>query len=228
MENIKSYLIEFAEGRVGVPEFLEYCKKNPEVLDYLTNIADSTFKTCVIHRSIDEKGCLEYTNEEREFDAKLFIDEELKSKIGNLGIYLNIHHLFSNVLITAFPNDNIVMDETLSEKFTFMLHACPEYIGGEEVDEILENLLESLPTELSKAKKVKLYKERVKAMFHIEKNKYPRWVQSAEWPLGQNNKPMKFVEQKRKKGKSYEMMMYTEFWFEDVETGEQRVVEQFT
>jgi hypothetical protein len=36
------------------------------------------------------------------------------------------------------------------------------------------------------------------------------------------------VDQKRKKGKSYEMMMYTEFWFEDVETGEQRVVEQFT
>ena len=65
-------------------------------------------------------------------------------------------------------------------------------------------------------------------MFHIEKNKYPRWVQSAEWPLGQNNKPMKFVEQKRKKGKSYEMMMYTEFWFEDVETGEKRAVEQFT
>ena len=120
------------------------------------------------------------------------------------------------------------MDETLSKKFDFMLDACPEYIGGEEVDEILENLLESLPEELSKAKKVKLYKERVKAMFHIEKNKYPRWVQSAEWPLGQNNKPMKFVEQKRKKGKSYEMMMYTEFWFEDVETGEKRAVEQFT
>ena len=227
-ENIKSYLIEFAEGRVGVPEFLEYCKKNPEVLDYLTNIADPTFKTGIVHKKIGEDGWPQYISEELPFNAKLFIDEQTKRERSTLAKHLNIHHLFSSVLITAFPNDNIVMDETLSEKFGFMLDACPEYIGGEEVDEILENLLESIPEGLSKTKKVKLYKEQVKAMFHIEKNKYPRWVQSAEWPLGQNNKPMRFIEHNRKKGKEYAMMMYTEFCFEDIETGEQRVFEQFT
>ncbi len=227
-ENIKSYLIEFAEGRVSVPEFLEYCEKNPEVLDYLTNIADPKFKTTIVHKEIGDNGWPQYIPEELPFNAKLFIDEQTKGERSTLAKHLNIHHLFSNVLITAFPNDNIVMDETLSEKFDFMLDACPEYIGGEEVEGILENLLESIPAELSKTKKIKLYKEQVKAMFHIEKNKYPRWVQEAEWPLGQSNKPMRFIEQKRKKGKAYAIMMYTEFWFEDVETGEQRVVEQFT
>jgi hypothetical protein len=39
---------------------------------------------------------------------------------------------------------------------------------------------------------------------------------------------MRFVEQKRKKGKEYAEMLYTQFFFEDVETGEIRVIDQFT
>ena len=68
----------------------------------------------------------------------------------------------------------------------------------------------------------------IKELFHIESNKYPRWIQSPEWPIGENGVPMRFVSQKRKKGKEYETILYTEFLFEDVKTGEQRVVEQFT
>ena len=157
-ENIKSYLIEFAEGRVSVPEFLEYSKEHTEILDFLTNIADPTFKTGIVHKRIGEDGWPLYISEELPFNAKLFIDEQTKRERSTLAKHLNIHHLFSRVLITAFPDDNIVMDETLSEKFTFMLHACPEYIGGEEVDEILENLLESIPEGLSKTKNSASYK----------------------------------------------------------------------
>ena len=77
----------------------------------------------------------------------------MKTSRGKLGKYLNIHSLFSKVLATAFPNDNIVIDETLRNKHWFMLEACPEYIGGEEVDNLLMDLLESLPDKLSKTKK---------------------------------------------------------------------------
>lgn len=228
LENIKSYLIDFAEGRVTVPEFIEYCKTHSEVLDYLTKIADSEFKTYVTHISIDENGYKQYTVEELPFDASLDLQSQLSRGGGNLARYLNIHSFYSKIITTAFPTDNITVDTTLDEKSSFMSDACPEYIGGPEVEELLGILLETLPKDLSKSKKIRLYKEKLKELFHIEQNKYPRWVQEAEWPMGSDNLPMRFVGQKRKKGKAYETMLYTEFLFEDVKTGEQRIIEQFT
>lgn len=228
MIEIKKYLIDFAEGRISVPDFIKYSQDHPEILDFLTNIADPKFKTTVVHKTIGENGWPQYVAEELSFDAKLCIDEETKRENSSLGLHLNIHALFSNVLVTAFPNDNIVIDETLRNKYLFMLDACPEYIGGEEVDDLLMDLLETLPDDFSKTKKVKLYKEKLRSLFHIESNKYPRWIQEPEWPMGEDGIPMKFISQKRKKGKSYDTILFTEFLFEDVKTGKQCIVEQFT
>ena len=47
-------------------------------------------------------------------------------------------------------------------------------------------------------------------------------------PVGEDGVPMKFISQKAKKGKAYQTMLHTEFLFEDVKTGEQRIIEQFT
>lgn len=228
MIEIKKYLIDFSEGKISVPDFIEYSKEHQEILDFLTSIADPKFKTTIIHKKIGDDGCPQYIPEELPFNAKLYLQEELKPGGGMLGKYLNIHALFSNVLVTAFPNDNIVIDETLHNKHLFMLDACPEYIGGEEVDDLLMNLLETLPDNLSKTKKIKIYKEQLRSLFHIESNKYPRWIQEAEWPMGEDGIPMKFISQKRKKGKSYDTMLFTQFFFEDVKTAKQRIVEQFT
>lgn len=96
------------------------------------------------------------------------------------------------------------------------------------MDAVIENILDGIPRDLSLTKRRQLCKERIKQAFHIEGNKFPRWVQGGEWPIGQNNKPMKFIGQKRKRGKGYDQMLYTLYTFEDVETGEQKIVEQFT
>ena len=53
-------------------------------------------------------------------------------------------------------------------------------------------------------------------------------MQGGEWPVSKSGKPMRFVEQKRKKGKGFENMLFTVYIFEDVETLEQRIIEQFT
>ena len=229
MTDIKKYLIDFAEGRVSVPEFIEYSKKHPEVLDFLTDIADPEFKTYIVHKKIGDNGWPQYISEELPFDAKLSMDEEL-NRPGHttLGKYLNLHGFFSKVLVTAFPDDNITIDTTLDDKFTFMLNACPEYIEGVEVDPVIEKVLENIPQNLSRTKRIKLFREQIRQVFHVEGNKYPRWIQGGEWPLGKDGIPMKYVSQKRKKGKAYETMLFTEFLFEDVKTGEQRIVEQFT
>ena len=111
-----------------------------------------------------------------------------------------------------------------------MMDVCPEYIEGHEIDEagIIEAIIEQVPEALPKTKRKKQIKELIKKEFHIEGTKYPRWVQGGEWPVSKNGKPLRFVEQKRKKGKAYENMLYTIYVFEDVDTLEVRTIEQFT
>ena len=72
---------------------------------------------------------------------------------------------------------------------------------------------------MGKTKRKKAAREKIKELFHIEGRKYPRWAQESEWPMGKNS-PMKFIRQKQDEDQVL-------FWFEDVDTGEERVIEQF-
>jgi len=211
MDEKKAFWVDFTEGRISVPEMLARTEENPELLDWLTAIADPNVSAV------------------RPFDAKRQIQLYVYDGVGSsseLGRHLNIHSLFSRIVMAAFPGEGIAMDMTLEKKLDFMYDACPQYIGGPEVNHLLDALLEEIPAELSKAKRVKLYKEKVKSLFPMAGKKYPRWVQEAEWPLAPSGKPMRFVEQK--KGKDYKTTMQTHFLFEDVDTGETRTIEQFT
>lgn len=149
---------------------------------------------------------------------------------GKLWTYVNIQSWLYNLMIEIYPDERIEKDESLEEKASFMMDVCPEYIEGHEIDDagIIEAIIEQIPDSLPKAKRKKQIKELIKKEFYIEGTKYPRWVQGGEWPVSKNGKPMRFVEQKRKKGKEYAQMLYTQFFFEDVETGEIRVIDQFT
>ncbi len=229
MEEIKAYLIDFVEGRIRVQEFIQQCEINPRILDYVTSIAGQDEKLYEHLWVIDDNGHGKFIHKEIPYDARKYLHEELKPNCGGvLGTYLNIHNHFSRILISAFPNEEIKKDISLKNKHTFMLEACPEYIEGQEVSEILNNLLSEIPDNLSKTKRIKQFKDKVKKMFHIEGNKYPRWIQGGDWPISSSGKPMKFIEQKRKKGQKHDELLYTFYVFEDVDTGEQRVIEQFT
>ena len=231
MEKMKQFWIDFVEGRITVPEMVARTEAEPALLEWLTSIADPTFKTYVTQIETNENGRKTYKSICYPFDASLQIEVYVHKGQGSgdkLGRYLNIHAYFSRVLITAFPDDKIVEDQTLHEKSLFMIDACPEYIGGSEVEHLLDELLETLPENLSKTKRMKLYREKLKELFPMRDKKYPRWVQDADWPASASGKPMRFVEQKKAKGKAYAEMMLTHYIFEDVDTGEQRVIDQFT
>lgn len=71
----------------------------------------------------------------------------------------------------------------------------------------------------SKSQRKKELRKKLKEAFHIEGTKCPRWVQGAEWPMGQNS-PMEYLS-RSKKGAA------VIFTFRDVDTGEICEVEQF-
>ena len=171
----------------------------------------------------------EYTTvQEVPYNVKtLYSHNKTRSKLWT---YVNIQSWLCALMKEIYPGECIERDETLEEKALFVMDVCPEYIEGHEIDEagIIEAIIEQVPEALPKAKRKKQIKELIKKEFHIEGSKYPRWVQGGEWPVSKSGKPMRFVEQKRKKGKEYAEMLYTQFFFEDVETGEIRVIDQFT
>ena len=137
-----------------------------------------------------------------------------------------LHHLMTEI----YPDEVVEEDESLYEKASFLRDVCPECVEGNEIDEagIIERIVEQVPETLPKGKRKKMIKELIKQEFHLEGTKYPRWVQGGEWPVSKSGKPMRFVDQKRKKGKGYENMLYTIYTFEDVDTGEIRTIDQFT
>ena len=63
-------------------------------------------------------------------------------------------------------------------------------------------------------------KARIRQEFKTEKG-YPCWVQSSEWPLGKDGKPMTYVKKGKRVGSKY-------CWiFRDESTGELTTVEQY-
>lgn len=149
---------------------------------------------------------------------------------SKLWTYVNIQSWLYNLMTEIYPNEAIEKDESLYEKASFIRGVCPEYIEGPEIDKagIIDAIMEQVPESLPKGNRKKQIKELIKKEFHIEGQKYPRWIQGGEWPVSKSGKPMRFIEQKRKKGKEYKDMLYTQFFFEDAETGEIRVIDQFT
>ena len=168
------------------------------------------------------------TVQEVPYDVKtVYSHNKTNSKLWT---YVNVQSWLYRLMTELCPDDTIEKDNTLYEKASFMMDVCPEYIEGHEIDEagIIEAIIEQVPESLPKAKRKKQIKELIKKEFHIVGTKYPRWVQGGEWPVSKSGKPMRFVEQKRKKGKEYQDMLYTIYVFEDVDTFEKRIIEQFT
>ena len=107
------------------------------------------------------------------------------------------------------------------QEYYFLLDIQPSWVDCRD-DSILVPLIESIPNNLSKTKRIAMGKEKIRALFRYDKT-YPRWIQEAEWPIV-NGKPLVFSHQERIKGDDWHVLYY----FYDPDTKEQTVVEQFS
>ena len=226
---IKDFVYDFVAGGIHPKIFVETLKQHPEICDWLQSIVPKGL-TCYEDRIVlDRFGDEEHVSIEIPYDIKIVIKQLLEdSPKDRWGLYLNMHHAISDLLKRAFPSEKINVSNEIEKRFDFGLSAIPEYLGGTDVADFIDDVVDSIPKNLSKTVRVRLCKEKLREKFHIEGKNIPRWIQDPEWPAGEDGTPMKFVSQKRKKGKPYDTMLFTEFLFEDVKTGKQRIVEQFT
>ncbi len=223
MENAKSFVIDFAIGEISPAVFVKACKDDPTVITWIQSIVP---KGKICYKDIKETepdGYVKYSQEVVPYDFKLVFEQYMQDGGDITGKYLNIHHDVCMLLSEAFPDESFCFSDAIEKKYDFMLTACPEYIGGEEIEAvgIIDAIYDELPQDFSKSKRVAFFKEQLKAVFHIADKKYPRWIQEPEWPMGTHS-PMQFIKQQLKE--NGEIVVYT---FKDVDTEEIREVTQF-
>lgn len=140
--------------------------------------------------------------------------------------YYNLYSISSRteaykMLFQLFKSDfpDIVFSTYYREISLIALYSVPDYIGGKEVDSIITRIIDSRPADLTESKQYKWIRDQLKELFNIQKEKYPRWIQYADWPV-YNDKPMKYIKQ------WHEGDLYC-YLFEDDENGVKRVVQQY-
>jgi len=105
--------------------------------------------------------------------------------------------------------------------YSFMLDVIPEYLSGGEAEMyIQEHIIPLFPDTIPKTRRVKEIKARIRQEFKSEKG-YPSWVQSSDWPLGADGKPMTYVKKGKRSGSKHSWI------FRDESTGELTTVEQY-
>ena len=236
----KQVVYDFLANRIDFRTFMKECDNNPGILDWVQSVVPSSIKWRKLVENEDVKKQFEeirngvrsatpdemsalirqhYYSVEIPYDIRAVIQELKQGDV--IGHWLNVHSELSRLMRAAFPDETIEESDHVKRVFDFIISVCPEYIGGSEIDEqnILENIYNELPNGSQTARK-KVYKERLKELFHVQGSKYPHWFQNPEWPMGKNS-PMRFVSQSHKG----DLFNYV---FEDVDTGEQRIVVQFS
>lgn len=217
----KQIVFDFIEGKISFDEFWSYWTQHPEIAEWLDEIAD--FK----HRPIPEKIfsgfngiqaiCCKYD------DGHIFNmlnknpyppqDRFVTIASAQAGIYA----IVGAALTAAYPNVKIT--KIYDQEADFYFDAIPDAVMNIELNDYFEKILSEFPASMGKVKRKKAAREKIKQLFHIEGRKYPHWAQESEWPMGKNS-PMKFIRQKQ----DGDQVLY---WFQDVDTGEEKIVEQF-
>lgn len=196
MVDIKQFVIDYIEGKVDSKKFIETLKSDSSIVEWLQNIIpagttmfDYKFDKCF--RVVDKK--------EVPYDVNGVINGILTQRGETaLGKEYNLHCYITRLIKNYLPMEKFTLDKALETKVKFLLDACPEYLDSLAIENsgIFENLMEQLPESMSKTKRIKEFRKRLKEMFYVEGQKYPRWIQESEWPLSKTGKPTKFICQK--------------------------------
>lgn len=205
MEKGYQLIVDYVEGRISAEEFQKQVLTNRFLQKILQKKMSTRYGFLIKY-----KYCL-YDYLCKEWD---FVHRKWSS--------YTIQNMLQEVL-SAYLDDNNIKYQLYSkyaEDYTFLLSIQPTWLDVDD-DSIFKQIISDIPQDLSKSKRVKLGKEKVKSLFKYDKT-YPRWIQNPEWPIV-NGKPLVFSHQE--KAKDGDIRTY--YYFYDEDTKEQTIIEQF-
>lgn len=136
---------------------------------------------------------------------------------GTIADNLNIFGTLEGVY--SFHSPGLNYTTRYMDAFDVYLSAVRDCFDGPEVRLIVERIVRDAISLKSKSQRVKQAKQDIAVQFHVMERNVPRWIQGPEWPMGKNS-PMAFVSKKR-------MGEKVSYIFQDVDTDEIRIVEQY-
>lgn len=226
---IKNIIFDYMNEKIPFKEFKHLFSANPCICNYLQNIADN----------LQNKGTVIPLTPEHIFKQKFpdltykpygLFNEHFKNVkdwfewcFGIHGNRMFVEGSLYDILYSIFytANNSTPYNWNYYKRFTFALTAIPNYIGGEEVDEYIQSVIEALPTNITESNRMKLCKQRLRDEFGIKGKNYPHWAQEAEWPLGSDGKPALY--QKRTSNRGSDLVVYH---FIDRPTGKEILITQ--
>lgn len=210
--DLKQYVIDFVEGRVEARDFMIRFRDDPALAEWLQSIVPEGKVAYMT-----DPNAMEWMLVEIPYDIHFQIDKDIE-KFDDLGNQYNVHCEISRLILEVFSDEGIEKSNKFKKRFNFLIKNCPNSVGGPEADAYIGKILNEIPEDLPTKTRIQMFRARIKEEFHLDGKRYPYWLQEAEWPMN-NGKPMRYVSQASKG----EMRFYL---FEDVETGEERVVFQ--
>ncbi len=235
---LEEIILQFVRGEIDFSLFYdEYCKDN-KIIQCLENTVSFLCKKNIpvtydaVFRENFSSEEAEYYIQKNRMDhtdivvpnknystVKSLIDHFINSNCSFLMKKSEIYDLIFSIVVALEPDT--IYYHKYSNDFKFFICVVPDYVAGskDSCDYIEKEIIAKIPYNLSETKRKKLCKEQVKQNFHIEGNKYPRWAQSAEWPIA-NGKPARYLGYKR----TGDLVVYT---FENDVTGDLITVEQY-
>lgn len=237
------YIKAFVKGDLPLTDFITKYNESDEIGKYLEWVIDTIEKEHIPikRRTICKKNVNQNkpyqvrSNAEefiKEYAQRLDLSDSWKANPPRVGEYLKkispltasgavgIYGIVADIYYQVdpdFPRTEKYMDE-----FSFSIDILPCYLsGGPSAENYLSlYILPKYPPSMKKGERRRLVKEEIKQAFQRETKGYPRWIQSPEWPIGTDNKPMVYLGQKGFKN-------YSEYYFRDNGTNEKHTVTQW-
>ncbi len=199
-------IIDYVEGNMSVVKF-QYLFKTSQSLQNVLSLPMNTQYTFLKPHGYNYYN---FFQNDYTFKDKSWNRISTKASLqGELMRFLDEYH----VSYTPY--------EKYKEDASFLLEIQPSWVDILD-DKLLEDVMNSIPKNLSKTKRIEMGKARIKELFRYD-NTYPRWVQEAEWPIV-NGKPLVFSHREHVKGDDYHFLYH----FYDPDTKEETIVEQFS
>lgn len=202
-------VLDFAKGKIPYEKFVEVLEAKPEIWTFLQGLVPKDIA--------DENS--EYRKKysiSQSFEANGYNVEETLTAFGfdGLGTKIDVCKFVPDLVEYNYPDIKVKRLDPFGKVTKTPLEKMKlDYLGGEEADAIIDEIIEN------EALSDKEKKAALKEKFHLVPRKYPHWVQEPEWPCA-GSEPMKFIAEKNYGDKF-------EYIFENVETGEKHTVVQF-
>ncbi len=214
-------VFDFISGKIGLKEFQTQWYGNPEIGQWVDRLIDLKSPLSDEWEKLPYPEVRMLIHNHYSGSVRCFIEatEKRYSTQPRNRVIREVwfYRAIAAVVLVAYPQT--VFTKFYDDEEDYYMDTPGDYLGGIEVDGFIYEILMQYPRTLGKRTRKKNAKAHLQKAFHIQLNKYPRWIQEPEWPMGTCS-PMQYLSTKRQGER-------VQFIFQDVDTKDIRIVEQY-